>query len=93
MNIGLKQYQQLLVTYLAPQRTKVLALAALLLASIALQIANPQLLRYFIDTAQSPQSELRSLFIAAALFMAGRRRSSGSSASTCVATLPEPAFG
>ena len=41
----------------------------LLLSSIGLQIANPQLLRYFIDTAQNPQSELRALFVAAGLFI------------------------
>src|SRR5215211_5361624 len=70
MKIAFKQYWELLITYLRPQRPRVLALATLLLASIALQIANPQLLRYFIDTAQNPQSELRALFIAAGLFIA-----------------------
>jgi ATP-binding cassette subfamily B protein len=69
MRIPVKQYWKLLVTYLRPQRPRVLALSALLLASIALQIANPQLLRYFIDTAQNPQSEPRALFVAAALFI------------------------
>jgi ABC-type multidrug transport system fused ATPase/permease subunit len=69
MKIAFKQYWTLLITYLRPQRRRVLTLAALLLASIALQIANPQLLRYFIDTAQNPQSELRALFIAAGLFI------------------------
>jgi ABC-type multidrug transport system fused ATPase/permease subunit len=63
------QYGQLLITYLRPQRRRVATLAALLLSSIALQIANPQLLRYFIDTAQNPQSELRSLFTVAGLFI------------------------
>lgn len=70
MRPQLNSYRQLLVTYLAPQRSRVTALAALLLTSIALQIANPQLLRYFIDTAQNPQSEMNSLVIAAALFIA-----------------------
>src|SRR6266540_2005416 len=70
MKITFKKYWELLITYLRPQRRRVLALAVLLLASIALQIANPQLLRYFIDTAQNPQSELRALYMAAALFIA-----------------------
>jgi ATP-binding cassette, subfamily B, bacterial len=69
MKRPLRQYWGLLVTFLRPQRRSVLALAALLLTSIALQIANPQLLRYFIDTAQNPQSETRALFAAAALFI------------------------
>ncbi|HEX9440990.1 MAG TPA: ABC transporter ATP-binding protein, partial [Roseiflexaceae bacterium] len=69
MKRPLQQYWGLLVTFLRPQRRSVLALAALLLTSIALQIANPQLLRYFIDTAQNPQSETRALFAAAALFI------------------------
>src|SRR3954447_24173604 len=69
MKLAFGQYGELLVTYLRPQRRSVAALAVLLLSSIALQIANPQLLRYFIDTAQNPQSELRSLFVAAGLFI------------------------
>jgi ATP-binding cassette, subfamily B, bacterial len=69
MQSPLQHYWGLLVTFLRPQRRSVLALAALLLTSIALQIANPQLLRYFIDTAQDPQSETRALFVAAALFI------------------------
>ena len=69
MKLAFGQYWNLLITYLRPQRRRVATLAALLLSSIALQIANPQLLRYFIDTAQNPQSELRSLFIAAGLFI------------------------
>ena len=66
---ALKQYSTLLITYLRPQGRRVAILAALLLTSIALQIANPQLLRFFIDTAQNPQSEPRPLFVAAALFI------------------------
>jgi len=69
MKLPFGQYGNLLITYLRPQRRRVAALAALLLSSIALQIANPQLLRYFIDSAQNPRSELRSLFVAAGLFI------------------------
>jgi ATP-binding cassette, subfamily B, bacterial len=69
MKLSFGQYGNLLITYLRPQGHRVTALAALLLSSIALQIANPQLLRYFIDTAQNPHSELRSLFVAAGLFI------------------------
>jgi len=69
MKLPFGQYGNLLTTYLRPQRRRVATLTTLLLSSIALQIANPQLLRYFIDTAQNPQSELQSLFIAAGLFI------------------------
>src|SRR5262245_56298378 len=69
MNTSLNQYWRLLITYLSPQRRRVAQLVALLLTSIALQIANPQLLRYFIDTAQDPQSATSGLYTAAALFI------------------------
>jgi ATP-binding cassette, subfamily B, bacterial len=69
MKMPLRDYWSLLATYLRPRRSSVAALAALLLASIGLQIVNPLLLRYFIDTAQDPQSEPRMLFSAAALFI------------------------
>ena len=44
-------YRQLLVTYLKPQRSRVICLAITLLSGIGLQVFNPQILRYFIDTA------------------------------------------
>jgi ABC-type multidrug transport system fused ATPase/permease subunit len=70
MKLPFEQYSGLLIAHLRPQRRRVTILATLLLTSIALQIANPQLLRYFIDTAQNPQSELRALLVAAGLFIA-----------------------
>jgi ABC-type multidrug transport system fused ATPase/permease subunit len=45
-------------------------MAAILLAGIAIQLINPQVLRYFLDTAQVADGELRSLSIAAGLFLA-----------------------
>ena len=52
MNIPrLTQYREMLFRYLKPQRTRVIILAVLLFSSIGLQLANPQILRYFIDTA------------------------------------------
>ncbi|GIL09347.1 MAG: helicase [Chloroflexota bacterium] len=50
MQITLHQYRDLLLTYLRPQRRRVAALAALLFSSIGLQLLNPQIVRYFIDT-------------------------------------------
>jgi len=51
MKLPLGQYNQLLATYLAPQRQRTLWMALFLLGSIALRLVNPQIMRYFIDTA------------------------------------------
>ncbi|NJM17641.1 MAG: ABC transporter ATP-binding protein [Richelia sp. SM1_7_0] len=68
MKIGLKQYQNLLINYLKPQKWRVVKFAFTLLASIGLQIINPQILRYFIDTAVAGNSG-QNLFFAALLFI------------------------
>lgn len=65
----LGEYWALLLRYLRPQGRRALGLAGLLLASIALQVINPQILRGFIDSAQDPQGDLRGLVIAAGLFI------------------------
>ena len=49
--ISPQQYWQLLLDYLRPQRARVFWLALLLLGNIALQLANPQILRRFLDIA------------------------------------------
>lgn len=51
MRIPLKSYARLLAAYLKPQRWRVALMAALLVAGTGLQFLNPQILRYFIDTA------------------------------------------
>jgi len=51
MPIPLKRYLALLVTYLKPQRLRALLMALCLLAGIGLELFDPQILRYFIDTA------------------------------------------
>ena len=68
MKIPLKQYWNLLVEYLMPQQGRVAKLAIALLTSIGLQILNPQILRYFIDTAIAGGSE-QNLVRAALLFI------------------------
>ena len=68
MNIPFKDYWNLLVNYLKPQRLMVLLLALLLFSSIGLQLVNPQILRYFIDSAKDNGS-LSELYIAAILFL------------------------
>ncbi len=69
MDIPLQQYWTLLSTYLRPQRRRVILLAVLLLgSSIGLQLLNPQIVRYFIDTAIGGGS-LETLGAAALLFI------------------------
>ncbi len=68
MDIPLKQYWTLLNTYLRPQRLRVALLAMLLLSSIGLQLLNPQIVRYFIDTAVGGGS-LETLTAVALLFI------------------------
>jgi len=54
--------------YLHSQRLPLLLLAILVFASIGLQLLNPQVIRYFLDTAESGGSE-RALVVAAILFI------------------------
>jgi ATP-binding cassette subfamily B protein len=68
MRIPLRQYWRLLVTYLRPQWPRTLLLGVLLAASVALQLFNPQVIRYFIDAAISGGS-LDTLVGAALIFM------------------------
>jgi ABC-type multidrug transport system fused ATPase/permease subunit len=60
---------KLLLHYLRPQAPRVILLAVLILFSIAMQLINPQIIRYYLDTAQSGGAQ-RSLLLAAALFIA-----------------------
>lgn len=66
---SVRRHGALLVAYLSPQRPRVLLLAALLLSSLGLQLANPQIVRYFIDTAQRG-GPVGALTVAAAAFLA-----------------------
>lgn len=68
MEIPLRQYLRLLAKYLKPQARRSLLMGALLLTSIGLQLANPQVLRYFIDTA-SGKGSVPGLMFAAILFI------------------------
>lgn len=61
-------YGRLLATYLGPQRGRVILLAGLVLLTIALQLANPQIIRYFLDNLQQG-GQLSTLLGAAGLFM------------------------
>ncbi|MBC8161454.1 MAG: ABC transporter ATP-binding protein [Roseiflexaceae bacterium] len=68
MKIPLRRYIELLRVYLRPQLGRVILLAALLLGGIALQLANPLILRGFIDAA-TQRAEPGPLTAAALLFI------------------------
>ena len=54
--------------YLSPQRRRVLGLGGLILLGIGLQLVNPQVIRYFLDTAGSGGPR-RALLLSAAAFI------------------------
>jgi ABC-type multidrug transport system fused ATPase/permease subunit len=68
MNIPLRRYWDLLGPYLKIQKTRFSLLTVLLLGSIGLQVVNPQIMRYFIDTAISGEGG-ETLAFAALVFI------------------------
>lgn len=73
VQIPVRQYFRLLEEYLQPQRASVILMAVCLLLSVGLQLLNPQIVRFFMDTAQKggAQSELvkaAAVFIGASFF-------------------------
>ena len=60
---------RVLLRYLRPERRRFALLMALLLTSIALQLVNPQIIRWFLDGAEQ-QRPLRTLLGAASIFIA-----------------------
>lgn len=68
MSVSFAGHRQLLGVYLRPQRLRVVGLALLLFSGIGLQLLNPQIIRYFIDTAQAA-GPLRNLMLAAGAYL------------------------
>ena len=67
--VPFRQYAALLSQYLKPQWIRVTLLAFFMFTGIGLGLLNPQILRYFIDTAEAG-GETRSLIIAGIVFFA-----------------------
>jgi ABC-type multidrug transport system fused ATPase/permease subunit len=65
---SLKSYWDLLSRHIRPQRSAFTLLAVLLLGNIGLQIANPQIMRTFIDAALAGEAQQR-LVIAGLAFI------------------------
>ena len=63
-----RSYRDFLFTYLAPQKWRVALMSVLILMGILLQLLNPQIVRYFIDTATAGGS-LTTLLQAGILFI------------------------
>jgi ATP-binding cassette subfamily B protein len=75
MNVPLRNYRALLARYLRPQWRRVAVLAVLLFAAIGLQLAGPQIIRVFIDTATGGHAlaftnASQALIVAALLYLA-----------------------
>ncbi|MFN8444776.1 MAG: ABC transporter ATP-binding protein [Caldilineaceae bacterium] len=73
MTHSYQRYWRFLLQYVRPLRGKVLLLALLIFASIGFQLLNPQIIRYFIDTALATgtgaaQASTGSLLLAAFTF-------------------------
>lgn len=66
--VSYRQYASILIRYLRPHRRTLAALALLLVGSIGLQLVNPQIIRYFIDTANAGGT-MKPLYFAAGLFI------------------------
>ncbi|MDQ6419469.1 ABC transporter ATP-binding protein [Paenibacillus sp. LHD-117] len=65
---GWNTYYDMLSKYLFPHKGALIALTLLLFGLIGLQLANPQVIRFFIDTAGSDEP-LETLMYAALLFI------------------------
>ncbi len=67
--VSLRQYAALLSQYLKPQWFRVILLSIFMFSGIGLNLVNPQIIRYFIDTAKEGGAT-RNLLIAGGIFLA-----------------------
>jgi ATP-binding cassette, subfamily B, bacterial len=66
-----RRYGQLLATYLRPQRATVALLGVVIVVHIGLQLANPQIIRAFIDAAVAGAGDTSHSLLVAALTYLG----------------------
>jgi ATP-binding cassette subfamily B protein len=64
-----RQYTTYMRRYMRPQMIRIVVMTLMILISSGLSLANPQVIRYFLDTAQAGGGQ-RLLFGAAGLFLA-----------------------
>jgi ATP-binding cassette subfamily B protein len=67
-DLSFQRYWKLLFDYIRPQRRSVILLSVLILGNIGLQLINPQIIRYYLDTAEA-SNQLDKLMGAAAIFV------------------------
>lgn len=68
MKIPFQQYWDLLAVHIRPQKKRYILLVVLLFSSVGLQVVNPQIMRFFIDTATTGGT-IETLGWAAAVFI------------------------
>ncbi|MFN2144990.1 MAG: ABC transporter transmembrane domain-containing protein, partial [Anaerolineales bacterium] len=66
MKVPFRQYWQLLARHIRPQMGRFILLGILLFSGIGMRVVNPQIVRYFIDTASSGGDQ--ALLIRAAIW-------------------------
>lgn len=69
--IPMRRYGRLLTTYLRPQRAMVALLGVVIVVHIGLQLANPQIIRTFIDAVVSGAGDASQRLLVAALAYLG----------------------
>ena len=68
MTIHLTEYTRLLGIYIKPLRGRIAILAVILFGSAGLKLLNPQIKRYYLETAQSGEA-LNNLIFTAVVFI------------------------
>lgn len=68
MRTPLSRYRELLSSYFLPQRRRVITLGLLLAMRLALELANPWILRAFIDQAMA-KAAMETLIVVALIFL------------------------
>jgi ATP-binding cassette, subfamily B, bacterial len=66
VKIPFREHWDLLSQYIRPQRGRFILLTVLLFSSIGMQLVNPQIMRFFIDTTQTSKDSQILLFAALA---------------------------
>ena len=68
VKIPFRQHWDLLSQYIRPQRTRFILLTVLLFSSIGMQLVNPQIMRFFIDTTQTSKDAPASCYRGAGVY-------------------------
>jgi ATP-binding cassette subfamily B protein len=64
VKIPIKEYVSLFAIYLRPQKKSMIALFLVVISGIAIQLINPQIIRFFINSAQTSRDQTLLLYSA-----------------------------